>query len=297
MVTGAGRGIGRAHALALSAAGYAVVVNDRGGAADGAGADGGPAAEVVAEIRAAGGTALASAHDVTSFDEAGELIGTVIEGLGRLDVVITNAGILRDRMLTSMTEAEWDAVIAVHLKGTYTVAHHAAVHWRARAKAGEPVDARLITTTSASGLFGNVSQSNYAAAKAGVAGFTLVAAAELAPYGVRVNCLSPSARTRLTEAGLAAMGDTGAELGSRLDPGRVAEVAVWLCGPEGRGVTGRVFDVRGPEVAVASGWHLPVVHHVEGRDLAEVLRAAVAEAEPNAGMDGRRPAMSQEPTP
>ncbi|MFI5909308.1 SDR family NAD(P)-dependent oxidoreductase [Dactylosporangium sp. NPDC051541] len=282
VVTGGGRGLGRAYALTLAAAGHAVVVNDLGDS---------PAAEVVAEIAAAGGTAVASTHDVTDFAAAAALIALAADTFGGLDVVVANAGILRDRTLAAMSEAEWDDVIAVHLKGTFAVAHHAAAHWRARAKAGEAVDGRLITTTSASGLYGNIGQSNYAAAKAGIAGFTLVAAQELRAYGVTVNCVAPSALTRLTEAPLRRYeGEITDARRHELDPGWVARVVAWLCGPDARDVTGRVFDIRGPQVGIASGWHLePTFTQPEDADqLGRALRAAVAAAPPAADMEGQR---------
>jgi NAD(P)-dependent dehydrogenase (short-subunit alcohol dehydrogenase family) len=282
VVTGGGRGLGRAYSMLLAATGHAVVVNDLGD---------GPAADVVAEIRTAGGTAVASDHDVTDFAATAGLIELAEERFGGLDVVVANAGILRDRTLASMTEAEWDDVIAVHLKGTFTVAHHAAARWRARAKAGEAVDGRLITTTSASGLYGNIGQSNYAAAKAGIAAFTLVASQELRPYGVTANCVAPSALTRLTEAPLRRFeGEITDRRREELDPHWVARVVAWLCGPDTRDVTGHVFDIRGPQVGLASGWHLqPTFTQPDDPDeLGRALRAAIAAAPPAADMEGRR---------
>ena len=198
VVTGAGRGLGREYALSLAAHGAKVVVNDLGGSRDGAGADAGPAQEVVDEITAAGGEAVANTDDVSSWDGAAGLIQQAIDTFGALDVLVNNAGILRDRMLFSMTEEEWDAVIRVHLKGTFAPSHHAAVYWRERSKAGETNDARLINTTSVSGLYANVGQTNYGAAKAGIAAFTQIAAQELVRYGVTVNAIGPGALTRLT---------------------------------------------------------------------------------------------------
>nr|BFE61905.1 SDR family oxidoreductase [Dactylosporangium thailandense] len=282
VVTGGGRGLGRAYALALAAAGHAVVVNDLGD---------GPAGAVVAEIEAAGGTAVASRHDVTDFAATADLVGLAVERFGGLDVVVANAGILRDRTLASMSEAEWDDVIAVHLKGTFTIAHHAAAHWRARAKSGADVDGRLITTTSASGLFGNIGQSNYAAAKAGIAAFTLVAAQELRPYGVSANCVAPSALTRLTEEPLRRYeGEITDRRREELDPHWVARVVAWLCGPGARDVTGRVFDVRGPQVGIASGWRLePTFTQPDDPEhLDRALRSAIAAAPPAADMEGQR---------
>jgi NAD(P)-dependent dehydrogenase (short-subunit alcohol dehydrogenase family) len=291
VVTGAGRGLGRAHAIALAAAGHAVIVNDIGAGPSGDGADDGPAGAVVAEIRAAGGTAVVSHHDVTDFAATAELVGLAVDRFGGLDVVVANAGILRDRTLASMSEAEWDEVIAVHLKGTFAIAHHAAAHWRARAKAGAAVDGRLVTTTSASGLYGNIGQSNYAAAKAGIAAFTLVAAQELRPYGVTANCVAPSALTRLTEAPLRRHeGEITERRREELDPHWVARVVAWLCGPEARDVTGRVFDIRGRQVGIASGWHLePTFTQPDDIDqLSRALRSAVAAAPPGADMSGQR---------
>src|ERR687898_147523 len=199
IVTGAGRGIGREHALALAEAGARVVVNDLGGSLAGDGADTTPAQSVVDEIAAAGGEAVANADDVSDFDAAEHLVGQALEEYGRLDLLVNNAGILRDRMLVNMTEDEWDAVITVHLKGHFAPTRHAAAYWRARSKDGEEVRGRVINTSSPSGVFGNVGQVNYGAAKAGIAAFTIIAAQELARYGVTVNAIAPGARTRMTE--------------------------------------------------------------------------------------------------
>ncbi|HEY1118066.1 MAG TPA: SDR family NAD(P)-dependent oxidoreductase, partial [Acidimicrobiales bacterium] len=198
IVTGAGRGIGREHALMLAEHGAAVVVNDVGGAPDGSGSDATPAQQVVAEIEAMGGRAVANADDVSDWDGAKNMIDQAVDAFGRLDVLVNNAGILRDRMLVNMSESEWDAVVQVHLKGTFAPARHAAEHWRNRAKAGEENDARIINTTSVSGIYGNIGQTNYGAAKMGIAGFTIIAALELARYGITVNAISPGALTRLT---------------------------------------------------------------------------------------------------
>jgi len=199
IVTGAGRGIGREHALMLAAHGARVIVNDLGGSRDGTGADQGPAAEFVSEIRAAGGEAIANADDVSDFGAAKCMIEQAVDEFGRLDAVVNNAGILRDRMLVNMEEAEWDAVIQVHLKGTFAPSRHAAAYWRERSKAGQPVDARIINTSSVSGIYGNPGQTNYGAAKMGIAAFTIIAARELARYGVTVNAVAPGALTRMTE--------------------------------------------------------------------------------------------------
>jgi NAD(P)-dependent dehydrogenase (short-subunit alcohol dehydrogenase family) len=199
IVTGAGRGIGREHALALARAGAKVVVNDLGAALSGAGSDQRPAEEVADEIRESGGEAAASYENVADFAGAERMIRQAIDEFGRLDILVNNAGILRDRMLVNMSEEEWDAVIGVHLKGHFAPTRHAAAHWRERSKAGEEVRGRVINTSSPSGVFGNVGQANYGAAKGAIASFTLIAAQELGRYGVTVNCLAPNARTRMTE--------------------------------------------------------------------------------------------------
>src|SRR5213596_2229944 len=199
IVTGAGRGIGREHALALARAGARVVVNDLGASLAGEGADTGPAHDVVREVAALGGEAVANGDNVADFAGAKRLVDQAIESFGRLDILVNNAGILRDRMLVNMEEHEWDAVLEVHLKGHFAPTRHAAAHWRERSKVGEDVRARVINTSSPSGVFGNVGQANYGAAKAGIVGFTLIAAQELGRYGVTVNCLAPNARTRMTE--------------------------------------------------------------------------------------------------
>jgi NAD(P)-dependent dehydrogenase (short-subunit alcohol dehydrogenase family) len=252
IVTGAGRGIGRAHALALAAAGAKVVVNDLGAALSGEGHDDTPAQQVVEEIRNAGGEATANGDNVADFAGAERLVRQAIDELGRLDILVNNAGILRDRMLVNMTEQEWDAVIAVHLKGHFAPTRHAAAYWREQAKAGNEVRGRVINTSSPSGVFGNVGQSNYGAAKAGIAGFTLIAAQELQRYGVTVNCLAPNARTRMTEETF----DMGAptEGFDPLDPANMSPVVVALCADEAQHITGQVFHVWGGAVNALQGW-------------------------------------------
>jgi NAD(P)-dependent dehydrogenase (short-subunit alcohol dehydrogenase family) len=252
IVTGAGRGIGRAHALALAAAGAKVVVNDLGGSLAGEGADATPAQQVVTEIEAAGGAAVPDGENVADFEGAGRLVRHAIEAFGRLDILVNNAGILRDRMLVNMSEDEWDAVIAVHLKGHFATTRHAAAYWRERAKDGETLRARVINTSSPSGLFGNVGQTNYGAAKAGIAAFTVIAAQELARYGVTVNCLAPNARTRMTEETFQ-MGDTP-EGFDPLDPANISPVVVALCADEAQEITGQVFHVWGGAVNALRGW-------------------------------------------
>ncbi|MDT7673724.1 MAG: hypothetical protein QOD82_1626 [Pseudonocardiales bacterium] len=255
IVTGAGRGLGRAHALAFAAEGARVVVNDVGAALDGSGGSAGPAAEVVAEIRAAGGEAVADGEDVADWAGAARLVAHAVGEFGRLDVLVNNAGILRDRMVVSLDEGEWDAVLRVHLKGHAATLHHAAAHWRALGKAGEPVDARVVNTSSGAGLLGSVGQGSYSTAKAGILGLTMVAAAELARYGVTVNAIAPAARTRMTERAFAdAM--TAPERGAfdAMAPENVSPLVVWLGSTESREVTGRVFEVDGGRIVVADGW-------------------------------------------
>src|SRR5947209_10361526 len=252
IVTGAGRGIGRSHALALAAAGAKVVVNDLGAGVAGEGADLTPAQQVVEEIRAAGGEASTNGENVADFAGAERLVQQAIEEFGRLDILVNNAGILRDRMLVNMTEDEWDSVIAVHLKGHFAPTQHAAAYWRERSKAGEEVRGRVICTASPSGVFGNVGQTNYGAAKAGIAGFTIIAAQELQRYGVTVNCLAPNARTRMTEETF----QVGApeEGFDPLDPANVSAVVVALCADEAQNITGQVFHVWGGAVNALRGW-------------------------------------------
>ncbi|MFN7951644.1 MAG: SDR family oxidoreductase [bacterium] len=254
IVTGAGRGIGRAHALMFAAEGAKVVVNDLGAEVDGAGASAGPAGEVVERIRAGGGEAVVNGDDVASWDGAANLIRSTVERFGRVDVLVNNAGILRDRMLVNMSESEWDAVIRVHLKGTFGPAHFAAEHWRDRAKAGEQVDARIVNTTSVSGIFGNPGQSNYGAAKAGIAAFTVIAAKELSRYGITVNAIAPTARTRMTESigfGKVQIPDGAFDF---LAPENMSPLVVWLGSSESARVTGRVFEVSGGRITLADGW-------------------------------------------
>src|SRR4051794_38426790 len=254
VITGAGRGIGREHALMLAEHGAKIVVNDLGGSMDGTGNSEGPAHDVVAEIEAMGGEAIANGDDISDFDGAQSLIQQAADTFGGLDVVINNAGILRDRMLTNMTEAEWDAVIKVHLKGTFGPTHHAAAYWRERVKAGETNDARVINTSSASGIYGNVGQTNYGAAKAGIAAFTIIASQELGRYGVTVNAIAPAALTRMTEN--LGMGQATEEQKEQMSLRWIAPIVTWLASTESKGVTGRVFDVSGRRLGVSEGWHI-----------------------------------------
>ena len=286
IVTGAGRGIGREYALMLASHGAKVVVNDLGGTRDGTGSDLGPADAVVEEIKAAGGEAIANGCDVSDFDSAKEMIGQAVEAYGRLDVVINNAGILRDRMLANMQESEWDAVIQVHLKGTFGPAHHAAAYWRSESKAGRPVDARLINTASVSGIYGNPGQTNYGAAKAGIAAFSIIASRELGRYGVTVNCIAPAGLTRLTED--LQEGEISDADREAMSPRWVAPIVTWLASAESRDVSGRVFEATGSVLAIAEGWHRgPRVEPVEDpTTLGPIVRDLVKKARLNAGMDG-----------
>ncbi|MCA0155240.1 SDR family oxidoreductase [Tsukamurella sp. M9C] len=254
IVTGAGRGIGRAHALAYAAEGAAVVVNDYGVGLDGADASSGPAQQVVDEIRAAGGRAIANASDVADWDGAQALVRSAIDEFGRLDVLVNNAGFLRDRMLVNMSEAEWDAVTRVHLKGHFAMLRHAAGYWRDESKAGRQPDARVINTSSGAGLLGSVGQGNYAAAKAGIAEMTIQAAAEMGRYGITVNAIAPAARTRMTEVNFA--DDMAAPEGGfdAMAPENISPLVVWLGSVESADVTGRVFEVEGGKVSVAQAW-------------------------------------------
>jgi NAD(P)-dependent dehydrogenase (short-subunit alcohol dehydrogenase family) len=285
IVTGAGRGIGREYALMLAAHGAKVVVNDLGGGLDGVGADATPAQQVVNEIRAAGGEAVADGNDVSDWNGAKALIGNAVESFGRLDVLVNNAGILRDRMLTNMEEAEWDAVMKVHLKGTFAPARHAAAYWRDESKRlGAPLDARIINTSSVSGIYGNIGQTNYGAAKAGIAMFTIIASRELRRYGVTVNAIAPVANTRLTEN----LREYTEEEKRRRDPRWIAPVVTWLASAESSGISGRVIESGNGIMAVAEGWHRgPTVDQIEDpAAIGPVLIDLVQRARKNAGMNG-----------
>lgn len=290
IVTGAGRGLGRAHALEFARQGARVVVNDLGAELDGSGSSTGPAGEVVDDIRGLGGEAVANGDDVADWDGAANLVRTALDTWGRLDVVVNNAGFLRDRMVVSTSEEEWDAVIRVHLKGHFCPTRHATAYWRERSKAGEPVDARIVNTSSGAGLMGSVGQGTYSAAKAGIAALTLVEAAELGRYGVTANAIAPAARTRMTEGVFA---DTMAEPQAGFDtmaPENVSPLVVWLGSTESRDVTGRVFEVEGGIIGVADGWqHGPRVDKGARWDPADVGAAVhklLGEAPPPAPVYG-----------
>jgi NAD(P)-dependent dehydrogenase (short-subunit alcohol dehydrogenase family) len=253
VVTGAGRGIGREHALGLARAGAAVVVNDRGVSIAGTGSDQLPAQKVVDEIQAEGGGAVANTEDVADFDGAKRLVDQAVDAFGRLDILVNNAGILRDRMLVNMAEDDWDSVIAVHLKGHFAPSRHAAAYWRERVKAGETVRGRIISTSSPSGLFGNVGQTNYGAAKAGIAAFTMIAAQELQRYGVTVNCIAPNGRTRMSESAFQ-IPESQEDGYDALDPKHNTAIVVALASDEAQGITGQVFHVYGGVVNCLQPW-------------------------------------------
>jgi NAD(P)-dependent dehydrogenase (short-subunit alcohol dehydrogenase family) len=308
VVTGAGRGIGRGEAIELARQGAKVIVNDLGaktdGTLDGSGpsgsvADSGPAHDVVAEIRAFGGEATANTDDISTWDGAERLVKSAIATYGQLDVLVNNAGILRDRMLVNMTEDEFDSVLRVHLKGTFATTRFAAAHWRDRSKAGEQLDARLINTSSASGIYGNVGQANYGAAKAGIASLTIIASKELGRYGVTANAIAPAARTRMTtDRTRERMGVFGEDEFDPHHPDNVGPLVAWLASPASRGITGRVFNTSGGFIGVSEGWRLgPSVDiHArwDARALDDVVPRLVAEAAPVSEISGRPPATPED---
>ena len=254
IITGAARGLGRAYALAFAAEGANVVVNDIGTSLGGEGRDTGAADAVVAEIVAAGGRAIANYEDVTDWDAAKRIVAASIEAFGDLHVVVNNAGIVRDRMFVSATVEEWDATMHVHLRGHFCLSRHAVDYWRGQQKAGKPVDARIINTTSGAGLQGSIAQAAYATAKGGIASLTLVQAAELGRYGVTANALAPSARTRMTEQAFAdkmATQDAGFDA---MDPANIAPIVVWLGSAQSAHVTGCVFELEGGKIMLEDGW-------------------------------------------
>lgn len=302
VITGAGRGLGREYALEFARQGAKVVVNDLGAGRDGSGsADLGPAASVVEEVRALGGEAVANTDDVSDWEGAKRLIETAIETFGGLDVLVNNAGILRDKTLANMSIEDWDAVIRVHLRGTFAPARHAAAYWRDEFKAGRPRDARMINTSSSSGLYCNPGQSNYGAAKAGIASFSIIAARELERYGVMVNAIYPTALSRLTEDIFAGRLSSATDADNPASPGfepldaaNVAPVIAWLGSRESAGITGRVFGIRGGRITIAEGWHAGPTAEKAGRweaaELSGVIPGLVREAAPNAITSGEIPA-------
>ena len=253
IVTGAGRGIGREHALALARQGAKIVVNDLGGEIDGTGGDPSAAQQVVAEIKGMGGDAIANGDSVSSWEGAQRMVNMAVETFGKLDILVNNAGILRDRVLVNMTEEEWDAVIDVHLKGTFAPSRWAAAYWREQSKNGNTMDGRIINTSSVSGIYGNAGQTNYGAAKAGIAAFTIIASRELGRYGATVNAVAPIALTRMTE-GLGDNPDLSEDEKERRGPHWVSPIVAWLASPQSKHVTGRVFEASGGILGVAEGW-------------------------------------------
>jgi len=285
IVTGAARGVGREHALALANNGAKVIVNDLGGAVDGTGADTTPAQQVVDEIKAMGGEAEVNGDDVSSWDGAKNMIDQAISTFGKLDIVVNNAGILRDRMLVNMTEEEWDSVIQVHLKGTFAPSRHAAAHWRQVSKeTGEKVQGRIINTSSTSGIYGNVGQTNYGAAKAGIAAFTIIAARELGRIGVTVNAISPTAYTRMTED----LREYTPEDIEKRDPAWVSPTIVYLSSLEAGDITGRVIQAGNGQVAVCEGWRrgAEIKQTKDIEALGASLRDMISRVRKNSGMDG-----------
>jgi len=256
VITGAGRGIGRGHALEFARQGAKVVVNDIGAELDGSGGSTGPAGEVVDEIRSTGGEAVANGDDISTWDGGANLVRAAIEAFGDLHVVVNNAGVVRDRMFANASEDEWDLTMAVHLKGHFVASRHAAGYWRDQVKAGKTVDARIINTTSGAGLMGSIGQAAYSAAKGGIISLTLVQAAELGRYGVTANAIAPAARTRMTEqvfaATMAAPDDPNAF--DEMAADNVAPLVTWLGSADAAAVTGQVFEVEGGKVSVADGW-------------------------------------------
>ncbi len=284
IVTGAGRGIGREHALELARQGAKVVVNDLGVTNSGEVSGNGPANEVVQAIRDMGGEAVANGADVADWREAKELVRQAIDTFGKLDVVVNNAGFVRDRMFVSCSEDEWDAIIRVHLKGHFCVSRHAAAYWREQVKAGAEVDARIINTSSGAGVLGSVGQSSYSAAKAGIATLTLVQAAELRRYGVTANAICPIARTRMTES---AFGDAMKEPDEGFDvndPANVAPFVVWLASEESKDVTGRVWEVFGGTITVFDGYRreqsVDIGKRWDAGEVGPAVRELLSKAEP-----------------
>jgi NAD(P)-dependent dehydrogenase (short-subunit alcohol dehydrogenase family) len=285
IVTGAGRGIGREHAIMLAQYGARVVVNDLGGSTDGTGKDETPAQEVVRTIKEAGGEAVVNTENVADFLGAKRMVEQAVDTFGTLDILINNAGILRDRVLANMMEEEWDAVINVHLKGTFAPSRHAAAYWRNKSKdINGPVNARLINTSSVSGIYGNTGQTNYGAAKAGIAAFTVIAARELGRYGVTCNAVAPQALTRMTE-GLREMSE---EQKAARNPAFVSPPIVWIASAESKDFTGRIVEAGGGLLAISEGWHRgPTVPWMaDPSQMGKVMYDLQSKARKNAGMNG-----------
>ncbi|MFZ4110155.1 MAG: SDR family oxidoreductase [Polymorphobacter sp.] len=256
IITGAAGGLGRAYALAFAAEGASVVVNDIGTSLSGEGRDTSAADAVVAQIIASGGKAIANYEDITDWDAAKRIVDAAVAAFGGLDVIVNNAGIVRDRMFVSATLDEWDATMRVHLRGHFCLSRHAVDYWRGQQKAGHPVDARIINTSSGAGLQGSIAQSAYSTAKGGIAALTLVQAAELARYGITANALAPSARTRMTEQAFADKMATGGQAFDVMDPANIAPTVVWLGSALSAHVSGCVFELEGGKIILEQGWDL-----------------------------------------
>ncbi|SEP92976.1 SDR family NAD(P)-dependent oxidoreductase [Thalassovita taeanensis] len=283
IVTGAGRGLGRAHALMLAKHGAKVVVNDLGASAAGIGTDASPAQDVVDEIKAMGGEAVVNGGNAASFTDAKGMVEQAMDTFGNLDIVINNAGILRDRMMVNMTEEEWDSVVTVHLKSTFSVSHHAANIWRSQSKAGTQPDARIINTSSHSGLYCNIGQANYAAAKAGIASFSIVTARELQRYGVTVNALCPRATTRMTEG----LREWSEEALNNRKPDWTAALATYLASPDAKDISGRVFETWGYGFTIAESWQHgdTAPASLDPNEIGEGLKVAIGNSKKNAGLN------------
>ena len=285
IVTGAGRGIGREHALALARHGAKVVVNDLGTSGDGVGSDETPAQQVVRTIKEMGGEAAVNTDNVADFLGAKRMVDQAIETFGGLDILVNNAGILRDRVLVNMVEPEWDAVIEVHLKGTFAPCRHASAYWRNKSKEIDgPVHARIINTSSVSGIYGNTGQTNYGAAKAGIAAFTVIAARELKRYGITVNAVAPQALTRMTEG----LRERSEEEKAAMHPGRVSHAIVWMASREADDFTGRIVEAGSGILAIAEGWHRgPTANPIDDpTKLGPIMMGLQEKARKNAGMNG-----------
>lgn len=283
IVTGAGRGLGREHALELARHGAKVIVNDLGTSGSGDGASGSPAQEVVEAIKAMGGEAIANSDDVADFDAAERMVSQAVDTFGGLDILVNNAGFLRDRMLVNTSEDEWDAVIRVHLKGHFATLRHAGSYWRGQQKVGNTRAARVINTSSGAGLQGSVGQVTYSTAKAGIAGMTLVAAQELGRYGVTVNAIAPAARTRMTQGPFASQMEAPEDGFDAMHPANVSPVVAWLASEEASDITGRVVEVEGGKICVEDGWRHGPSKDADGRwraqEVGSALRELVARAQ------------------
>lgn len=281
IITGAARGLGRAYALAFAAEGANVVVNDIGTSLGGEGRDTSAADEVVAEITAAGGKAIANYEDITDWDAAGKIVEAALATYGDLHVIVNNAGIVRDRMFVSATLEEWDATMHVHLRGHFCLARHAVNYWRAKQKNGVIPDARIINTTSGAGLQGSIAQAAYSTAKGGIASLTLVQAAELGRYGITANALAPSARTRMTEQAFAEKMATEGQAFDTMDPANIAPTVVWLGSSESAAITGCVFELEGGKIMIEDGWREGPMVDIGARwspaDIGEAVTGLIAQ--------------------